>query len=224
MSSNPPEKTRNVAKMFDSRLNTAKALEQTMKIHRNVKVSNLKQEFDVLSTNNSRVTYKVVICNVPSCTCLDYKKNGMLFSCKCIIFILLFVLKVIEEVIRNARHIGDEDAKPFLNNVQLDEMFMKQAPLTKRINVRELLEQHELFGQQQTYTLHHKAKRNSKSAGCKKVLEVGTLTVRVDGALTVPYGQRKAFKQVFLFLCIKKMSYESTYVVQCQNTCCAKPP
>ena len=175
-----------------------------MKIHRNVKVSNLKQEFDVLSTNNSRVTYKVVICNVPSCTCLDYKKNGMLFSCKCIIFILLFVLKVIEEVIRNARHIGDEDAKPFLNNVQLDEMFMKQAPLTKRINVRELLEQHELFGQQQTYTLHHKAKRNSKSAGCKKVLEVGTLTVRVDGALTVPYRQRKPFKQVFYFSAQKK--------------------
>ena len=190
--------------MFDSRLNIAKALEQTMKIHRNVKVSNLKQEFDVLSTNNSRVTYKVVICNVPSCTCLDYKKNGMLFSCKCIIFILLFVLKVIEEVIRNARHNGDEDAKPFLNNVQLDEMFMKQAPLTKRINVRELLEQHELFGQQQTYTLHHKAKRNSKSAGCKKVLEVGTLTVRVDGALTVPYGQRKPFKQVLYFSAQKK--------------------
>ena len=199
MSSNPPEKTRNVAKMFDSRLNTAKALEQTMKIHRNVKVSNLKQEFDVLSTNNSRVTYKVVICNVPSCTCLDYKKNGMLFSCKCIIFILLFVLKVIEEVIRNARHIGDEDAKPFLNNVQLDEMFMKQAPLTKRINVRELLEQHELFGQQQTYTLYHKVKRNAKCTGCKNVLQVATLAVRVDGALTVPYGRNKAVKQIFYF-------------------------
>ena len=204
MSSNPPEKTRNVAKMFDSRLNTAKALEQTMKIHRNVKVSNLKQEFDVLSKNNSRITYKVIICNVPLCTCLDYKKNGMLVSCKCIIFILLFVLKVDEEVVRNARHISDEDAKPFLNNVQLDERFMKQAPLTKKINVRELLEQHELFGQQQIYTLHHKAKRNAKCTGCKKGLEVGTLTVRVDGALTVPYGQRKAFKQVFYFSAQKK--------------------
>ena len=53
---NPPIKTRNVAKMFGSRLNTAKALEQTMKIHRIAKVFNLKQEFDVLSTNTSRVT------------------------------------------------------------------------------------------------------------------------------------------------------------------------
>ena len=140
----------------------------------------------MLSTNDGRVMYKVIICNVPSCTCLDYKKNDMLVSCKCIIFILLFLLKVDDEVVRNARHIGDEDVKPFLNNVQLDERFMKQAPLTKRINVRELLEKHDLFGQQQTYTLHHKAKRNAKCTGRKKVLEVGTLTVRVDGALTVP--------------------------------------
>ena len=131
--------------MFDRRLNTAKALEQTKKIHRTVKVSNFEQEFDVLSTNTSTVAYKVIICNVPSCTCPDYKKNSMLFSCKHIIFILLFVLKLNKEVARNARNIGDEDVKAFLNNVQLEESFMKQAPLTKRINVQELLQQHELF-------------------------------------------------------------------------------
>ena len=177
-----------------------------MKIHRIAKVSNLKQEFDMLSTNTSRVANKVIICSVPSCTCPDYKENGILVSCKSIIFIVLFVLKLDEEVVRNARQIGDEDVKAFLNNVQLEERFMNQAPLTKRINVRELLEQHELFGQQQTYTLHHKAKRNSKSAGCKKVLEVGTLTVRVDGALTVPYGQNKAVEQVF-YLCAQKSCF-----------------
>ena len=133
--------------MFDSRSNTAKALEQTMKIHRILKVSNLKQEFDVLITNTSRVTYKVIICNVPSCACPDYKKNGMLVSCKHIILLfvifllfLLFVLKLDEELVRNSRHIGDEDVKAFLNNVQIEEKFMKQAPLTKRINVRERLE------------------------------------------------------------------------------------
>ena len=82
---NLPKKTRNVEKMFDRRLNTAKALEQTKKIHRTVKVSNFEQEFDVLSTNTSTVAYKVIICNVPSCTCPDYKKNSMLFSYKYII-------------------------------------------------------------------------------------------------------------------------------------------
>ena len=164
----------------------------------------------MLSTNTSRVAYKVIICNAPSCTCPDYKENGILISCKNIIFTVLFVLKLDEEVVRNARHIGDEDVKAFLKNVQLEERFMKQAPLTKRINVRELLEQHELFGQQQTCTLHHKAKGNAKCTSCKKVLEVGTLTVRVDGALTVPYGQNKAVEQVFYFCA--------------QNSCFTKVP
>ena len=174
--------------MLDSRLNSAKALEQTMKIHGIVKVSNLKQEFHVLSTNTSRVAFKVIICSVTSWTCPDYKKNGMPASYKHIIFILLFVVKLDEEVGHNARHIGDEGVKAFLNNFQFEERFMKQATLTKRINVLELLEQHEFFGQQQTYTLHQKAKRNAKCTSYKKVLEVEILTVRVDGALTVPYG------------------------------------
>ena len=96
-------------------------------------------------------------------------------------------------MVQNAQHIGDEDVKAFLNKVQLEERFMKQAPLTKRINV------HEIFGQQQTYTLHLNAKRNAKCTSCKEVLEVGTLTVRVDGTLTVPYGHNKAVEQVFYF-------------------------
>ena len=100
-------------------------------------------------------------------------------------------------MVRNARNIGDEDVKAFLYKVQLEERFMKQSPLTKRIHVRELLEQHELFGQQQTYTLHHKVKRNAKCTGFKTFLQVATLTVRVDGALTVPYGQNKAVEQIF---------------------------
>ena len=109
-------------------------------------------------------------------------------------------------MVRNARHIGDEDVKAFLNNVQLEERFMKQTPLTKSINVRELLEQHELFRQQQTYTLHHKAKRNAKCTGCKNVAEVGTVTVRADDALTVPYGQNKAVEQIFYF-CAQKSCF-----------------
>ena len=47
-------------------------------------------------------------------------------------FHLLFMLKLDEEVVRNARHIGDKDVKAFLNNVQLEERFMKQAPPYKK--------------------------------------------------------------------------------------------
>ena len=95
---------------------------------------------------------------------------------------MLEVLKMVRKV----QHIGDEDVKAFLNNVQLEERFMKQAPLTKRINVRELLEQHELFRQQQTYTFITRRREMQNAPAVKKVLEAGTLTVRVDGALTVP--------------------------------------
>ena len=40
----------------------------------------------------------------------------------------------------------------------------------------------------------------------KKVLEVEILTVRVDGALTVPYGQNKAVEQVF-YSCAQKSCF-----------------
>ena len=40
----------------------------------------------------------------------------------------------------------------------------------------------------------------------KTVLEVEILTVRVDGALTVPYGQNKAVEQVF-YLCAQKSCF-----------------
>ena len=200
---NPPKRSKNTAKMFNSRFETAKVLEQTMKIRKVVKVSDLKQEFDVLSTESGRVTYKVIICNVPSCTCPDYKNNGMVVSCKHIIFIFLFVLKVDEETISNAPHIGDEDVKALLSIVQVEERFMKRTPPSERPDVRKLLGEHELFGQQQTYTLHHKASRSAKCTGCKKILQVGTLAVRVNGALTVPYGKNKAVEQVFYF-CAQK--------------------
>ena len=46
-------------------------------------------------------------------------------------------------------------------------------------------------------------RRREKCTACKNVLKVGTLTVRVDGALTVLYGQNKAAEQVFHF-CAQK--------------------
>ena len=115
---------------------------------------------------------------------------------------MLEVLKLV----RNARYISDEDVKAFVNNVQLEERFMKQAHLTKRMNVQELLEQHELFRQQQTYTFITRRREMQNAPAIKKVLEVGTLTVKVDGALTVPYGLNKAVEHVFYF-CAQKSCF-----------------
>ena len=56
------------------------------------------------------------------------------------------------------------------------------------------------------HTLHHKVKRNAKCTGFKNFLQVATLTVSVDGALTVPYGQNKAVEQIFYF-CAQKSCF-----------------
>ena len=60
--------------MFRGRLQTAKALQDTMKIKKIIKVSEPKQEFSVLSAISGRVVYKVTIYNVPTCTCPDLEK------------------------------------------------------------------------------------------------------------------------------------------------------
>ena len=65
--SNPPKHPKNLEKMFRGRLQTAKVLHDTMKIIKIIEVSELKQEFSVLSTISERVMYKVSICNVPTC-------------------------------------------------------------------------------------------------------------------------------------------------------------
>ena len=61
--------------MFRGRLQTAKALRNTIKIKKIIKVSKLKQEFSVMSAISGRVTYKVTICNVPTCTCPYFFKK-----------------------------------------------------------------------------------------------------------------------------------------------------
>ena len=58
--------------MFRGILQTAKALQDTMKIKKIIKVSELEQEFSVLSAISGRAIYKVTICNVSTCTYPDF--------------------------------------------------------------------------------------------------------------------------------------------------------
>ena len=48
-----------------------------------------------------------------------FLKNGMLVSCKDIIFVFLFAIKIDDETVSNARHIGDEDIKGMLSKMQV---------------------------------------------------------------------------------------------------------
>ena len=63
-----------------------------------------------VKNQNGRKTYDVVICNTPSCTCPDFKKNGSKVHCKHILFVLITALGQ-EETNQtiNERYIGDDD-------------------------------------------------------------------------------------------------------------------
>ena len=144
--------------------------------------------------------YKVTICNVPTCTCPDLKKNGMLVSSKHIIFVFLFVIKIDDETVSNTRHIGDGDIKRMLSKLRVEERFMKRSEsILKKKDFLQILREHELYGKEQICTLHWKSKRSAKCSGCKNVLKVGALAVKVNGAISARSGKATAVVQVFYF-------------------------
>ena len=124
----------------------------------------------------------------------------MLVSCKHIIFVFFFVIKSDDETVFNARHIGDEDIKRMLSKLQMEERFMKRSEsIPKKKDFLQILREHELYDKEQICTLHRKSERGAKCSGCKNVLEVGVLAVKVSGTTSVPFGKRTAVKQVFYF-------------------------
>ena len=94
--------------MFRGRLQTAKVLQKTMEIKKIIRVSEFKQEFRVLSSISRRAMYKLTICNVPIFACPDLKK-GMFVSCTHIIFVFLFVIKIVDETVSYTLHISDKE-------------------------------------------------------------------------------------------------------------------
>ena len=62
-----------------------------------------------------------------------------------------------------------------------------------------MLREHPSFSNEQQYTLQYKKSRTAKSASCKTVIQPKMLCVRVDGALSVPYGKQYVVEQVFYF-------------------------
>lgn len=143
--------------MFRGILQTAKALQDTMKIKKIIKVSELEQEFSVLSAISGKVIYKVTICNVSTCTYPDFKKIGMLVSCKHIIFVFLFLIKIDDKTVSNTRHKDDEDIKGMLSKVQVEERFMKHSEsIPRKKDFLQILRERELYDKEQICKLHQK--------------------------------------------------------------------
>ena len=112
---------------------------------------------------------------------------------------MIFALRVEDEDKLNARHIGDEDLKSFLVD-NIDKRYTKGDEPVKSSSFKDyakLLREHPSFSNEQLCTLQYKKSRTAKCAGCKTVIQPGTLCVRVDGALSVPYGKQHVVEQVF---------------------------
>ena len=62
-----------------------------------------------------------------------------------------------------------------------------------------LLREHPSFSNEQLCTLQYKKSKTAKCAGCKTVIQPGTLCVQVDGALSLLYGKQHVVVQVFYF-------------------------
>ena len=134
----------------------------------------------------------------------------MLVSCKHIVFVFLVVIKIDDETVSNAQHIGNKgnaeqsecqgNIKGMLSKVQVEERFMKRSELIhKKKDFLQILREHELYDKEQICTLHRKSKRSAKCSMCKNVLEVGVLAMKVIGAISVPFGKTTAVEQVFYF-------------------------
>ena len=94
-----------------------------------------------------------------------------------------------------------------LSKLQVEERFMKRSEsILKKKDFLQILREHELYDKEQICTLHRKSKRSTKCSGCKNILEVAVLAVKVNGAISVPFGKATAVEQVFYF-CPKRQCF-----------------
>ena len=99
--------------------------------------------------------YKVKLCTFPTFTYPDFEEKDMLVSRKHIKFVFLFVIKVGDETVSNARLIGDEDMKAMLSKLQMEERFMKRSDsISKKGNFLQILRGHEFYNKGEICTLY----------------------------------------------------------------------
>ena len=187
--------------MLQRRVATTRSVHNIMKIRKIVRLSALKWQFQVIGTRSSKTLYKVDISNTPTHTCPDFQKNGKFVYCKHMLFLMIFALRVEDEDKLNARNIGDEDVKSLLAD-NIDKRYIKADKPVRSSGSKDyakLLREHPSSSNEQLCTLQYKKSRTAKCAGCKTVIQPGTLCVRVDGALSVPYRKQHVVEQVFYF-------------------------
>ena len=160
---NPPKQRKtqtNSQKMFEKRMQTANIASSIMKIRKHTIVSKLKRTYKVASSTNGTKNYDVAICNIPSCTCADFKKNGKVVFCKHIVFLVTHVLSGSElmEALSN-RYITDMELTQLFQKSGKDVLpkyLQEKSHCRKKKNFMSILREHEDYSHEQAWLFHKK--------------------------------------------------------------------
>ena len=174
--------------------------------------------FEVSPSVYARSYYQVRICTQPSCSCPDFTRHGSKIFCKHILFVLLFGLDISDVdvldqrlllVVFQADHI-DEILRKTDVDPQFRKMKNKKGKNLGTTRLKQIINSHENANEDHIFTLQFKEGPSAKCNGfnCKKILQIGTRCIKVDGALTVPFAKDYALKQLYYFC--PKINYFNT--------------
>ena len=191
------KKTPSNVRMFATQSKKAEKFSKVMKIRDYEVNSSLRRTFKVSNSNKGRTVYNVSVSNVCTCSCSYVKKHRGLIYCHHIVFVVFYVLSAreLKDSLIN-RYIGDEDLKRVFDKAgpQISEDFMQRKPnILPKEQMQEILENHPLFQNLQTWSHCAKEGRSAKCFRCKVELLPGAMCLSVDGALCMQYGGNNAY-------------------------------
>ena len=198
-SSGPTSKTKSCRKMIAIRLRRATEESSIIKVKKVTKVNIGKSIYQVVNTSKSTSQYSVEICDVLSCSCPDFKKNGKFVKCKHIFFVLKHILVVNDEVL-HVRHFESDDIKGIFDD----------APKREVIDINRIFQNHRDNTRAQMGTIEKKTKRSTtcKSRNCKYVIVDGAICVSLMRCLVIPYNKDFAVQQK-VYVCPKQLCLSS---------------
>ena len=175
-----------------------------MKVNKSFIINTLKRSYLLSNSPTSRTDFNVEISTVQSHTCSDFAKNEHRVLCKHILFIVIHVLNgndlepslricfIEENVLRSLFDAAGKDIK---------HQFLREQPTGKRKDFHAILVEHACFTQPQIWKVQKKCKWLAKctNSRCRKVINVGTECIVIEGALMVPFNTNKAVAQKFYY-------------------------
>ena len=183
--------------MFENRVEASYDASLIIKVNKSSIINALKRSYLVSNSSTSRTAFNIETGTVPSCTCPDFAKNEHQVLCKHILFIVLHVLngKDLEPSLR-IHFIKENDLRSLFDAAGKDikRRFLREQSTSKRKDFHAILAEHACFTQPQIGKVQKKCKWLAKCTNScyRKVINVRTKCIAIEGALTVPFNKAVA--------------------------------